>query len=71
MYFIEINKLKFLHIRDFEYRNNLTSNFSGMSLTMITCLVLFCKCRSLQRKGRKRNLASDADGDYLVNGMYL
>ena len=23
------------------------------------------------KKGRKRNLATDADGDYLVNGMYL
>ena len=55
----------------FEYRNNLPSNFPGMSLNMITRMVLFCKCRSLQRKGRKRNLASDADGDYIINVMYL
>lgn len=43
----------------------------GVSLSLVTCLALFCRCRSLRRKGRKRNLASDADGDYLVNGMYL
>ena len=45
--------------------------FLATALSLVTCIALFCRCRSLREKRRKRNLASDADGDYLVNGMYL
>ena len=43
----------------------------GLMLTSLLAVGLICKMRQLRRPGRKRNLASDADQDYLVNGMYL
>jgi hypothetical protein len=43
----------------------------GMILTVLVAVVIACRIRVMRRRGRKRNLASDADGDYLVNGMYL
>ena len=45
---------------------------SGSLFSGVLCVLLICRCRSLRKnRSRKRNLASDADGDYLVNGMYL
>ena len=44
---------------------------SGMTLTILLAVVIACRVRVMRRRGRKRNLASDSDGDYLVNGMYL
>lgn len=46
---------------------------TGVAISFCVCLVLICRMKSQRKRGRKRNLASDAagDGDYLVNGMYL
>jgi hypothetical protein len=38
----------------------------------VMCAVMICSCRAVMKApSRKRKLASDAEGDYLVNGMYL
>ena len=42
-----------------------------MTVTILLAVVIACRVRVMRRRGRKRNLSSDADGDYLVNGMYL
>ena len=42
-----------------------------MTVTILLAVVIACRVRVMRRRGRKRNLASDSDGDYLVNGMYL
>ncbi|CAB4068733.1 unnamed protein product [Lepeophtheirus salmonis] len=44
----------------------------GMSLSLVLVIVLACKIRARRNFfGVKRNVMTDADGDYLVNGMYL
>lgn len=45
---------------------------SGSIIGFCVCFLVCCRVRTQKRRGRKRNLASDAgDGDYLVNGLYL
>lgn len=43
----------------------------GVILSALLAILLVCRVRTLRRRGRKRNVSADADGDYLVNGMYL
>ncbi|XP_059095599.1 uncharacterized protein LOC131890293 [Tigriopus californicus] len=43
----------------------------GVILSGFLAVILVCRVRTLRRRGRKRNVSADADGDYLVNGMYL
>jgi len=42
----------------------------GILLTSFLCVVVICRVRR-GKMGLRRGLAHDADGDYLVNGMYL
>merc|ERR1711872_1074641 len=42
----------------------------GIILTTFLCVVVICRIRR-GKMGVRRGLAHDADGDYLVNGMYL
>eukprot|EP00090_Calanus_glacialis_P038033 TRINITY_DN6626_c0_g1_i1.p1 TRINITY_DN6626_c0_g1~~TRINITY_DN6626_c0_g1_i1.p1 ORF type:complete len:487 (-),score=81.62 TRINITY_DN6626_c0_g1_i1:105-1565(-) len=42
----------------------------GVLLTTFLCVVVICRIRR-GKMGLRRGLAHDADGDYLVNGMYL
>jgi len=42
----------------------------GILLTTFLCVVVICRIRR-GKMGLRRGLAHDADGDYLVNGMYL
>jgi len=42
----------------------------GILLTSFLCVVVICRVRK-GKMGLRRGLAHDADGDYLVNGMYL
>jgi hypothetical protein len=42
----------------------------GVLLTLGLCGLVLCRLRR-GRMGVRRGLAHDADGDYLVNGMYL
>ena len=44
----------------------------GSTICFCVCFVFCCRIKNQKKRGRKRNLASDAgDGDYLVNGLYL
>ena len=67
--------LKDLKPSNFQMETPLAAYFTlifGSSVCFCVCFLFCCRVKNQKRRGRKRNLASDAgDGDYLVNGMYL
>ena len=68
--------LKDLQPSDFQMETPLAAYFVlifGSTVGFCVCFLICCRLRNQKRRGRKRNLASDAagDGDYLVNGLYL
>ena len=66
--------IKDLKDEDFEMETPTAAMFTlvvGMTISISFSIFAACYFRGMRRRGRRRNLATDAERDYLVNGMYL
>ena len=68
--------IKDLKAEDFEMETPVAAYFTlivGSTVCFCVCFIFCCRIKNQKKRGRKRNLASDAGdaGDYLVNGLYL
>ena len=68
--------IKDLKAEDFKMETPVAAYFTlivGSTVCFCVCFIFCCRIKNQKKRGRKRNLASDAGdaGDYLVNGLYL